>query len=147
MLNKIFKQVLLMIISVQTWYFLNKKGFIRILFTIFVACDTLSSWRLMIMCGMDTVNLHKLCIATLNVRPRCNSLKQRDKNLFRGAKGICISGKFSNISWRKVDSKQPWGTYLVCHECNIWHEAKSIDFYGKQVCWMFCSYEMPNCEW
>ena len=42
--------------------------------------------RLTIQCNMDTAKLHKLCVATRNVRDWCNNLRQREKKPVLGSR-------------------------------------------------------------
>ena len=45
-----------------------------------------STRRLTIQCNMDTAKLHKLCVATRNVRDWCKSLEQREKKPVSGSR-------------------------------------------------------------
>ena len=75
-----------MITSVQTRYFLDKKGFIWIIFTTFVVGNTSSSRRLTEQCSMALLKIHKLCNALHNAREWYKNLRQREKKTVSGSR-------------------------------------------------------------
>ena len=67
--------------------FLGKNACNRIIFITFAEKCISSTRRLTIQCNMDTAKLHKLCVATHNVRDWCKSLEQREKKPVSGSRG------------------------------------------------------------
>ena len=66
--------------------FLGKNACNRIIFITFAVKCISSTRRLTIQCNMDTAKLHKLCVATRNVRDWCKSLEQREKQPVSGSR-------------------------------------------------------------
>ena len=66
--------------------FLGKNACNRIIFITFAVKCISSTRRLTIQCNMDTAKLHKLCVATHNVRDWHKNLRQREKKPVLGSR-------------------------------------------------------------